>query len=91
LRMVLGADASSVQAMVWRQGMTPVAVGIGAGLIASLAISRLLTNLLFGVQAADPVTFGSVAVILAVVTGAACYIPALRATRVDPAIALRYE
>jgi putative ABC transport system permease protein len=91
LRMVLGAKASSVQAMVWRQGMTPVAVGIGAGLIASLAMSRLLTNLLFGVQAADPVTFGSVAVILAVVTGAACYIPALRARRVDPAIALRYE
>jgi len=91
LRMVLGAGASTVQTMVWRQGMTPVAVGIGAGLIASLAISRLLTSLLFGVHAADPVTFGSVTMILVVVTGAACYLPALRATRVDPAIALRYE
>jgi len=91
LRMVLGAKASNLRAMVWRQGMKPVAIGIGAGLIAALALSRLLTSLLFGVHAADPVTFGSVAAILVVVTGAACYIPALRATRVDPAIAMRYE
>jgi ABC-type antimicrobial peptide transport system permease subunit len=91
LRMVLGAKASNVQAMVWRQGMRPVALGIGAGLITALAISRLLTNLLFGVHAADLMTFGSVAAIVVVVTGAACYIPALRATRVDPAIAMRYE
>jgi predicted permease len=91
LRMVLGAQASNVQAMVWRQGMKPVVLGIGAGLIASLAISRLLTSLLFGVRAADPVTLASVASILVVVTGAACYIPALRATRVDPGIAMRYE
>jgi predicted permease len=91
LRMVLGAKPSSVQAMVWRQGMIPVAFGIGSGLMASLALSRLLTGLLFGVPAADPVTFGAVAAILAVATGAACYIPALRATRVDPAIAMRYE
>ncbi|HLJ45217.1 MAG TPA: FtsX-like permease family protein, partial [Bryobacteraceae bacterium] len=67
LRMVLGAKASNLQAMVWRQGMKPVALGIGAGLIAALALSRLLTSLLFGVHAADPVTFGSVAAILAVV------------------------
>jgi len=91
LRMVLGAKTTTVQAMVWRQGMTPVALGIGAGLLASLAASRLLANLLFGVQAADPITFGSVAAILAFVTGAACYIPALRATRVDPARVLRHE
>jgi ABC-type antimicrobial peptide transport system permease subunit len=91
LRMALGAEASAVQAMVWRQGMAPVAVGIAAGLVASLAISTLLANLLFGVHAADPVTFASVAAILAVVTGAACYIPALRATHVDPAITLRSE
>jgi putative ABC transport system permease protein len=91
LRMVLGAKASDVHAMVWRQGMKPVAFGIGAGLIASVAISRLLTSLLFDVHPADPITLGSVAATLAVVTGAACYIPALRATRVDPAIAMRYE
>ena len=91
LRMVLGAKASDVRAMVWLQGMRPVALGIGAGLIASLALSRLLTSLLFGVHAADPVTLGSVAAILMVVTGAACYVPALRATRVDPAIAMRHE
>jgi len=91
LRMVLGAKASDLQAMVWRQGMRPVAIGIGAGLIASLAVSRLLTGLLFGVRAADPVTFAAVAAILVVVTGAACYIPALRATRVDPAIAMRHD
>jgi predicted permease len=91
LRTVLGAKASNVRAMVWRQGMKPVALGIGAGLVASVAISRLLTSLLFGVQAADPVTYGLVAAILVLATGAACYIPALRATRVDPAIAMRYE
>ena len=91
LRMVLGARASDVQAMVWRQGMRPVALGIGVGLMAALAISRLLTSFLFGVHPADPVTFGAVAAILGLVTGAACYIPALRATRVDPAMALRYE
>ncbi len=91
LRMVLGAKASTVQAMVWRQGMKPVAFGTGAGLVVSLAVSRLLTSLLFGVHANDPVTLGLVAAILAVVTGAACYIPASRATRVDPAIAMRYE
>ncbi len=91
LRMVLGATTSGVLAMVWRQGMKPVALGVGAGLLVSLAISRLLTGLLFGVNAADPVTLGSVAAILMVVTGAACYIPALRAARVDPAIAMRYE
>jgi putative ABC transport system permease protein len=91
LRIVLGAEASDLQAMVWRQGMKPVALGIAAGLIASLAVSRLLGSLLFGVHAADPVTLGSVTAILVVVTGAACYVPALRATRVDPAIALRHE
>jgi putative ABC transport system permease protein len=91
LRMVLGASASSVQGMVWRQGMRPVVLGIVAGRIAALAISRLLTSFLFGVQPADPLTFGSVSVILTLVTGAACYIPAIRATRVDPAITLRYE
>ena len=91
LRMVLGAKASDVRSMVWRQGMRPVALGIGCGLIAALATSRLLTNLLFGVKAADAQTFGLVAVILVVITGAACYVPAFRATRVDPAIALRYE
>jgi putative ABC transport system permease protein len=89
--MVLGAKASSVQAMVWRQGMQPVALGIAAGIIASLALSRLLTGLLFGVHAADPLTLGSVAAILVLVTGLACYIPALAATRVDPSIAMRYE
>jgi ABC-type antimicrobial peptide transport system permease subunit len=59
--------------------------------MASSVLSRLLASLLFGVHAADPVTFASVAAILVVVTGAARYIPALRATRVDPAIAMRYE
>ena len=91
LRMVLGASQSEVRTMVWRQGMKPVAVGIGAGLIASFAASRLLTGFLFGVHAADPATLGSAAATLLLVTGAACYIPARRATRVDPAIAMRYE
>jgi len=91
LRMIMGATASSVQAMVWRQAMKPVALGIGAGLLIALIVSRLLTSVLFGVHAADPMTFGSVAAILAIVTGAACYVPALRATRADPNNALRSE
>lgn len=90
-RMVLGATASSVRVLMWRQGMTPVALGIVVGLIAGLALSRLITSLLFGVHAADPATLGAVATLLFVVTGAACYVPALRATRVDPVIAIRHE
>lgn len=91
IRIALGANLSVLLRMVLRQGMVPVMVGLGAGVIAALFAGRLISTLLFGVTAHDPFTFVSVCIVVSVVALAACYIPARRATRVDPMIALRYE
>ena len=91
IRMALGAAPGSIRRMVLRQGLTPVAAGLAAGVIGSLALARLLANLLFGVSGGDPLTLSSVVGILTLVAAAATYIPAHRATRVDPASALRQE
>jgi putative ABC transport system permease protein len=91
VRMALGAPQASVLRMVVREGMAMGLAGIGAGLLGALAVSRALTSLLFGVQARDPATFALVAGALAMVALAACYLPARRATRVDPVLALRHE
>ena len=72
-------------------GMRLVLIGVGIGLIASLIVTRLMKSLLFGVDASDPVTFASIALLLVVTALLACWIPARRATKVDPMIALRYE
>jgi predicted permease len=91
VRMALGARGRDVMKMVIRQGMWLVLIGVVIGMAASLAVSRLLKSFLFGLSAADPMTFGIIPLLLAAVTLLACYVPARRATKVDPMIALRAE
>jgi len=91
LRMVLGAQSGDVLGLVMKQGAGMVAIGIVAGLATAFALTRLMASLLFGVTATDIPTFASVTVILFGVALAACYIPARRATRVDPIQTLRHE
>jgi putative ABC transport system permease protein len=91
IRMALGAAPEKVRFMILRQGMWLSLAGIAIGLAASFALTRWMRNLLFGVQPTDPLTFALVSVILVATAFLACWIPAHRASRVDPLIALRYE
>ncbi len=91
VRMALGATAPSILAMVVRQGMTLTAIGIAAGLVAGLWATRLLGTMLVGISANDPLTFAVMSALLLLAALGASYVPARRATRVDPAIALREE
>jgi putative ABC transport system permease protein len=91
VRMALGAQPSNVLKLILGQGMTLAVLGIVIGLAASFALTRVLTTLLYSVSPTDPLTFVFVSILLALVALLASYIPARRATRVDPTIALRYE
>ena len=88
VRMALGASAPEVRRMVVRQGMGLAAVGVGAGLVGAWLMSSVMTSLLFGVSATDPLTYASVALALSFVAGVASWLPAQRAAGVDPSRAL---
>ena len=91
IRMALGAQRNNVLLLVVGHGVKLAAVGIVIGVAVALGLMRLLTTLLFGVGANDPITFAAASVVLLLVAIAACYIPARRAIAVDPMVALRYE
>jgi putative ABC transport system permease protein len=91
IRMALGASPANVLRQVFVEGGRLAGLGLAIGLIAALVLTRLMSSLLFGVKPTDPVALGLAAAVLALVTLAACYVPARRATRVDPLVALRYE
>jgi putative ABC transport system permease protein len=91
IRLAMGAQFGDVMKLVVRQGFALAAAGIAVGGVAAYALSRLMARFLFGVGASDPATFAGVAVLLAAVALIACYVPARRATRVDPLVALRCD
>jgi ABC-type antimicrobial peptide transport system permease subunit len=91
IRMALGAQRLDVLTLVVRQGVTLVVVGVALGLAGAIALTRVMSSLLFGVTAKDPLTFVAVAALLTLIAFVACYLPARRATKVDPLVALRYE
>jgi putative ABC transport system permease protein len=91
IRMALGAQAAEVRWLVLKSGLRSLVVGIAIGVPASIALARILQNRIWGIKSADPPTLGAVALLLTAVGLAACYIPARRATKVDPMVALRFE
>jgi putative ABC transport system permease protein len=91
IRMALGAQSADILKLIIRRGLTLALLGIGIGLAAALALTSLLKTLLFGISATDPLTFTAIAMLLVVVAALACWLPARRATKVDPLVALRSE
>jgi putative ABC transport system permease protein len=91
VRMALGADRRAILGSVLKAAMTMAGSGVALGAAAAFAATRVMKELLFGVSATDPLTFGAVALLLGSVTLLASFVPALRATKVDPIVALRFE
>jgi putative ABC transport system permease protein len=91
VRVALGAAPGGILRMILGQGLRTIFIGVAIGVTASLALTRTVQSLLFGVTATDPVTFGGVTLLLVGAALLACYIPARRATKVDPMVALRHE
>jgi putative ABC transport system permease protein len=91
IRATLGAQRGDIVRLVLKQGLTLTAIGLVIGLIISLASARVLSSLLYDISATDPLTFAGVSLLLVAVASLACYIPARRATKVDPVVALRNE
>jgi ABC-type antimicrobial peptide transport system permease subunit len=91
IRIALGATGSEVQRMFLRQGLAMTSIGLIAGLPGAFALTRWMSSLLFGVSPLDPVTYAAVSIVLMVAAGVATYVPARRATRVDPMDSLRAE
>ena len=91
IRMALGAQMRDVLGIIVRQGMTLAVAGVALGLLAALALTRVLSSMLYQVKPSDPITFGSVGLLLIAVALLACWLPARRAAKVDPMEALRYE
>ena len=91
VRVALGASSRDVLTMILGQGLRTVLIGVVIGLAGSLVLTRAIQSLLFGVKGTDPLTFAAVTLLLLFVALLACYIPARRAAKVDPMVALRYE
>jgi putative ABC transport system permease protein len=91
IRVALGASLRDVLRLVLVEGMRPTLLGMGIGVAAALALGRVVSSLIYGVKATDPVSFLVMAALLTAIALVACIIPAYRATKVDPMVALRYE